>query len=140
MHHSCLTSVNILTFTSNYFTFFVTSYWKLFTLALWDDGMLYQGVSMAIRVMCQGPLSSGLQRSRQISRMKKSAFWRTMPSQFFFTLPTDLTLLQTSPATHSAHPHPSSFVLKHLHAVILHPAIYTLSRHVTALSLNFSLF
>lgn len=54
------------------------TYWKLFLCllkSLWEDGMAYQGVSMAIRVICQGPQSLGLERSWLISRMKKSAVW-----------------------------------------------------------------
>lgn len=59
--------------------------------SLWEDGMVYQGVSMAIRVMCQGPQSLGLERSWLISRMKKSAVW-PVPSHPCFHSSTRLLL------------------------------------------------
>lgn len=75
-------AVDILTFQVNHLAFYGPKLWpacwKLFpclSKSLWEDGMVYQGVSMAIRVICQGPRSLGLERSWLISKMKKSAVW-----------------------------------------------------------------
>lgn len=103
------------------------TYWKLFLCllkSLWEDGMAYQGVSMAIRVICQGPQSLGLERSWLISRMKKSAVWPVPSSPcsphthlFPFSNLASSLLLPLHPPTKSSISPPA--------CLIPHLAIYT---------------
>lgn len=90
--YSSHSSIDILTFQVNHLAFYGPKLWpacwKLFpclSKSLWEDGMVYQGVSMAIRVICQGPRSLGLERSWLISRMKKSAVWPRPSGHGFHT-------------------------------------------------------